>query len=59
VQTFFRTTTRPVKVTGVHLSAGQKVLLFLATANRHARRWADPDRFDITRSASVFTSASA
>jgi hypothetical protein len=51
VQTFFRTTTRPVEVGGVSLGAGEKVLLFLAAANRDPRRWQDPDRFDIRRRA--------
>src|SRR5215467_13649628 len=45
VQTFFRTTTRPVEVAGTRLREGEKVLLFLAAANRDARRWEDPDRF--------------
>ena len=52
VQTFFRTTTRPVEVSGVALGEGEKVLLFLAAANRDARRWEHPERFDITRRAS-------
>ena len=51
VQTFFRTTTRSVEVAGVHLDEGEKVLLFLAAANRDPRRWEHPDRFDITRRA--------
>lgn len=51
VQTFFRTTTRPVEVAGVPLGEGEKVLLFLAAANRDPRRWEHPDRFDITRRA--------
>lgn len=51
VQTFFRTTTRPVEVAGVKLGEGEKVLLFLAAANRDARHWEKPDRFDITRRA--------
>ena len=49
--TFFRATTRPVEATGVRLGEDEKVLLFLATANRDARRGEDPDRFDITRRA--------
>lgn len=49
VQTFFRTTTRPVTVAGTTVENGQKVLLFLAAANRDPRHWDDPARFDIRR----------
>jgi cytochrome P450 len=49
VQTFFRTTTAEVEVAGVKIPEGQKVLLFLASANRDPRQWSEPDRFDITR----------
>jgi 4-methoxybenzoate monooxygenase (O-demethylating) len=51
VQTFFRTTTRPVEVGGVALGDGEKVLLFLAAANRDPRRWERPDTFDVGRRA--------
>jgi 4-methoxybenzoate monooxygenase (O-demethylating) len=51
VQTFFRTTTRPVDIGRVTIGAGEKVLLFLGAANRDPRRWHDPDRFDIRRRA--------
>jgi hypothetical protein len=51
VQTFFRTTTREVEVDGVRIPEREKVLLFLAAANRDPRRWADPERFDISRKA--------
>ncbi|HLZ05801.1 MAG TPA: cytochrome P450 [Bradyrhizobium sp.] len=51
VQTFFRTTTRSVDVGGVHLGEGEKVLLFLAAANRDPRRWERPDEFDVKRRA--------
>ena len=51
VQTFFRTTTREVEVDGVTVPEGEKVLLFLAAANRDRRRWEDPERFDISRKA--------
>jgi cytochrome P450 len=49
VQTFFRTTTRPVRVGGVEVPEGEKVLMFLGAANRDPRRWEAPDRYDITR----------
>lgn len=49
VQTFFRTTTTAVEVAGVKIPEGQKVLLFLASANRDPRQWSEPDQFDITR----------
>jgi cytochrome P450 len=51
VQTFFRTTTKPVDVGGVHLGEGEKVLLFLAAANRDPRRWERADQFDVKRRA--------
>ncbi len=52
VQTFFRTTTRDVEVAGVRIPAGEKVLLFLGSANRDPRKWSNPDSFDIRRNSS-------
>jgi cytochrome P450 len=49
VQTFFRTTTRAVRVGDVELGEGEKVLMLLASANRDPRKWDDPDRYDIER----------
>ena len=50
VQTFFRTTNRPVEVDGTKIPTDAKVLLFLGSANRDPRRWGDDaDRFDIHR----------
>lgn len=49
VQTFFRTTTREVELDGSRIAEGEKVLMFLASANRDPRRWDEPDRYDITR----------
>jgi hypothetical protein len=49
VQTFFRTTTREVAVAEHLVPEGSKVLLFLASANRDPRYWAQPDRFDPAR----------
>jgi 4-methoxybenzoate monooxygenase (O-demethylating) len=52
VQTFFRTTTRPVEIGGVEVGEGEKVLMFLGAANRDPRRWERPDEYDIARRAS-------
>jgi cytochrome P450 len=52
VQTFFRTTTRDVDIGGCGVDEGKKILMFLGAANRDPRRWADPDRYDITRKTS-------
>ncbi len=50
VQTFFRTTTRPVDVGGTTIPGDAKVLLFMGSANRDPRRWGDDaDRYDIRR----------
>jgi 4-methoxybenzoate monooxygenase (O-demethylating) len=49
VQTFFRTTTRDVELGGARIPEGEKVLMFLAAANRDPRRWDKPDTYDITR----------
>jgi cytochrome P450 len=49
VQTFFRTTARAVELGGATLPAEAKVLTFLAAANRDARQWPQPERFDIER----------
>jgi cytochrome P450 len=49
VQTFFRTTTTDVRIGDAVVPEGHKVLMFLSAANRDPRRWADPDRFDLSR----------
>jgi 4-methoxybenzoate monooxygenase (O-demethylating) len=49
VQAFFRTTSRATVLAGVPIDAGEKVLVFFASANRDPRRWDDPDVFDIRR----------
>jgi cytochrome P450 len=51
VQSFFRTTTRAIDVSGVCLGDGEKVLLLFAAANRDPRRWDKPDTFDVKRRA--------
>jgi len=52
VQTFFRTTTKPVELAGIPIGEGRKVLCFLSAANRDPAKWEDPARFDISRRAS-------
>src|SRR6266436_3890145 len=52
VQTFFRTTAREAEIGGNRIGEGEKVLMFLGSANRDPRRWADPDRYDVTRKTS-------
>jgi len=49
VQTFFRTTTRPVELGGIGIDEGEKVLMFLGAANRDPRHWERPDDYDIGR----------
>jgi cytochrome P450 len=51
VQSFFRTTTKAVEVSGIRLGEGEKVLLLFAAANRDPRRWDRPDTFDVKRRA--------
>jgi cytochrome P450 len=40
-----------VQIDGARVPAGEKVLLFLAAANRDPRRWEHAEQFDITRKA--------
>jgi cytochrome P450 len=51
-QSFYRTTTQPTELAGVHIGADQKIWVGIASANRDPRRWPDPTRFDIMRRAS-------
>lgn len=52
VQTFFRTAVRDTDLGETILRADTKVLLSLAAANGDPRRFADPSRYDLTRSMS-------
>jgi hypothetical protein len=47
-----RTLTRDVELHGETMTAGKKVALLLASANRDERQWQDADRYDIGRDAS-------
>ena len=44
-----RITTRDVELEGYVIPAGTRCGLLFAAANRDPRKWADPDRFDISR----------
>ena len=46
-----RTTTCPVDFHGVQIDAEEKVIMFLAAANRDPQRWERPDDFDVRRKA--------
>ncbi|MBB2915095.1 cytochrome P450 [Streptosporangium becharense] len=46
---FRRTVTQDYDLRGLHLKAGDKVVLFYGSANRDEDVFPDPDRFDITR----------
>jgi cytochrome P450 len=49
IQALARTTTRDVDLHDAVIPVGARVALLWASANRDERRWADPDRLDITR----------
>jgi cytochrome P450 len=48
-QRFHRTTTQDVELHGQVIPAGQSVLVMYGSGNRDERKFANPDRFDITR----------
>lgn len=49
---FSRVTNRDVTIDGCRVPAGARIMTLLPAANRDERRFANPDRFDITRDAS-------
>jgi cytochrome P450 len=49
VMRFRRTATVDTELGGVHLKAGEKVVVWFSSANRDERAFAEPDRFDVTR----------
>jgi cytochrome P450 len=51
-QVMFRVTTGEVELSGVRLRADTKVGYHIGAANRDARQWPEPDRFDVTRQTS-------
>ena len=49
VQNFFRTVTRPVRIGGVAMAAGDRVMLLYGAANRDPNQFGCPERFDLDR----------
>lgn len=49
IRAFARYVTRDHALDGVRLDAGSRALVVYASANRDERKWADPERFDVTR----------
>ncbi|MFD0002228.1 cytochrome P450 [Streptomyces sp. NPDC127178] len=49
VLTFRRTAAQDTELAGRHIRAGDKVVVFHASANRDERSFADPDRLDLSR----------
>jgi cytochrome P450 len=54
VQVVFRKTTTDTELRGVRIPKGDYVGVFLGSANRDERRFADPDRLDLDRDATGF-----
>jgi cholest-4-en-3-one 26-monooxygenase len=46
---FRRTATRDVALNGAEIKEGDKVVMWYVSSNRDETRYADPDRFDVTR----------
>lgn len=53
VQGFFRNTTQPYELHGSTIPAGEKVMMLYGSANHDPTVFPDPERFDVTRAASV------
>lgn len=49
VQGLFRVVTRDVELAGVMLTAGSRIMLRFAAANRDSDKYANPDELDLTR----------
>jgi cytochrome P450 len=49
VQVVFRKTTASAEIRGVRIPKGEYVAVFLGSANRDERRFANPDRLDVDR----------
>ncbi|CAN5203534.1 cytochrome P450 [soil metagenome] len=52
IQSYFRTTKRPVELGGVQLDAETKIQIFIGSANRDPRKFDDPEVYDLNRTLS-------
>jgi hypothetical protein len=59
IQFVMRIASTDLDINGTHLSAGTAMLVLLASANRDAERYAEPDRFDVARGAADHLAFSA
>ncbi len=50
-----RTATEDTEIRGQRIRRGDKVVMWYASANRDEEKWAEPDRFDVTRYANSQT----
>jgi len=49
VNVFFRTATTDTELRGVRVKKGDRAAMFYPSANRDETQFADPDRFDVSR----------
>ena len=49
VTVFLRTATKDTELRGIPVKAGERAAIFYPSANRDETRFADPDRFDVSR----------
>ncbi len=49
IRSFARITSRGLEIDGIAIPKGARVMMLYASANRDERVFADPDRFDVTR----------
>ena len=49
IQTWGRVTTRDVDISGATIPQGARLAVLFGSANRDERKYADPERFDVTR----------
>lgn len=51
IRSFTRRVVQPYQLAGIELPVGSRVMVLFASANHDDRKFADPDKFDVTRGA--------